>query len=151
MAQAKKQVHTETAVSSGGVVYKKEDGRIEIALTNHDERKVWSLPKGLVEKGESLEETALREVNEETGLTGEIVGEIDKIDYWFYWKPKNTRYHKFVHFYLVKHTGGDSSKHDWEVTEVRWFPIDEAIETLSYKDEKVVVEKAKDMIEKLAR
>lgn len=151
MAQARKQIQTETAVSAGGVIYKKEDGKVEIVLTSHDERKVWNLPKGLVEEGEGLEETALREVNEETGLTGEIVGKIGKIDYWFYWKPKSTRYHKFVHFYLVKHTGGNISKHDWEVTEARWFPVDEAIEKLSYKNEKAVVEKAKDMIEKLAK
>ncbi|MCL6471524.1 MAG: NUDIX hydrolase [Firmicutes bacterium] len=150
MAQAKKHIKTETVVSSGGVVFRKADGRIEVALTAREDN-IWVLPKGLVEKGESLEEAALREVNEEAGLTGEIIDKIGRIDYWYFWHPDSTRYHKFVYFYLIRCIGGDITKHDWEVREVRWFPIGEAIEKLAYKDEKKVVEKAKEMLEKPKR
>jgi len=140
---------TETVTSAGGVVFRVRDGKVEVVLTARDGRKTWNLPKGLVDKGETLEAAALREVNEETGLTGEIVDKIDRIDYWFYWRPKETRFHKFVHFFLVRHTGGDETKHDWEVEEVRWFPIEEAIEKLTYKSEKAVLDKAGKIIEKL--
>lgn len=140
---------TEIAVSSGGVVFRVPDGGIEVALTARDNHGIWNLPKGLVEKGESLEKAALREVNEETGLTGETIREIDRIDYWFYMRSKNVRFHKFVHFFLMRHTGGDTANHDWEVEEVRWFPIDEAVGKLTYKSEKQVLRKAKEMIEGL--
>lgn len=140
---------TQTVTSSGGVVFRAQDGSVEVALIATNDRKVWKLPKGLVEKGESLEDAAIREIQEETGLTGEIIQQIDRIEYWFVWRPHETRYHKFVYFYLVRHTGGDETKHDWEVDEVRWFAIDEAIKTLTYKSERAIVGKAKEMINEL--
>lgn len=140
---------TKTVTSAGGVVFNLHDGGIEVALTARMGDGRWGLPKGLVEKGEALEEAALREVSEETGLTGEIVDKIDRIDYWFYWRPDETRYHKYVHFFLIRHTGGDTSKHDWEVEEVRWFKIDDAIDKLAFKSEKMVLEKAKKKIKEL--
>jgi len=140
---------TKTVTSAGGVVFDLRDGSIEVALTARRGDGRWGLPKGLVEKGEALEEAALREVSEESGLTGEIVDKIDRIDYWFYWRPDETRYHKYVHFFLVRHTGGDISKHDWEVEEVRWFKIDDAIDKLAFKSEKMVLEKAKKKIKEL--
>jgi 8-oxo-dGTP pyrophosphatase MutT (NUDIX family) len=141
---------TATVTSSGGVIFRMRDGRPEVALIARNNRSVWGLPKGLVEKGETLEEAALREVREETGLTGAIIEQIGQIDYWFYWRTQKTRYHKFVHFFLIECTGGDIAQHDWEVEEVRWFPIEEAITAITYKSERAIVEKAKAMIEKQA-
>ena len=137
----------ETATSAGGVVIRVRDDTVEVALTATDNRNIWKLPKGLVEEEETLQEAALREVSEETGLTGEIVRKIGQIDYWFYWHPKKTRFHKFVHFFLIRHTGGDITKHDWEVEEVRWFAIDDAVQKLTYKSEREILKKAKGMIE----
>ncbi len=134
-------------MSSGGVIFRKVDGEIQVAIANREGGNIWCLPKGIVEKDETAEETALREVEEETGLKGEIINKIDQIDYWFYWKPEETRYHKFVHFFLMEYKSGDIAKHDFELDEVRWMPIDEAINTLSYKGEVQVLGKARQMIE----
>lgn len=142
-------MRTATVTSSGGVMFRIRDGKPEVALIARDNG-VWALPKGLVENGETLTEAALREVNEETGLTGDVMQQIGKIEYWYYWRPEETRYHKFVYFFLMRHTGGDETKHDWEVEEVRWFPIDEAITTVAYKDERDIIETAKAMLEKQA-
>lgn len=136
------------AVSSGGVIYRESQGSVEVAITTKANRRVWCLPKGLVEQGESLEETAIREVAEETGLTGEIESKIDQIDYWFYWKREATRYHKFVHFYLLKYLEGNPEDHDHEVEEVHWVPLPEAAAKLSYDSEREVMKKAQTIIEK---
>ena len=136
-------------ISAGGVVFRRRNSGAEVAMISLKGGEVWALPKGLVEKGESLEEAALREVREETGLSAKIVERIDKIDYWFYWKEgdEKVKHHKIVYFYLMEYTGGSTADHDQEVEEVRWFPIDEAIEIASYKTERKVLEKAKEMIQ----
>lgn len=142
---------TAVVTSAGGVIFRVRDGEAEVALTATDGRSRWKLPKGLVESHESLEEAALREVREETGLTGEIVGKIGQIDYWFYWRPKETRFHKFVHFFLVRHTGGNEAMHNWEIEEVAWFPIKEALGKLTYKSERDILEKAETMMEESSK
>jgi 8-oxo-dGTP pyrophosphatase MutT (NUDIX family) len=96
----------------------------------------WTLPKGQQEAGETIEETALREVNEETGLQVRVLAPLDTIDYWFVWAPEQTRYHKFVHYFLMEATGGDFSAHDAEVEEVRWFEPDEAAAALTFANER---------------
>lgn len=140
---------TKIAVSSGGVVFRKINGEAQVAIANREGGKIWCLPKGMAEKNESIEEAALREVEEETGLKGRIVGKLDQIEYWFYWKPEETRYHKFVHFFLMGYISGDVSRHDFELDEVRWMPIDAAIDVLSYKSERQVMIKARQMLEDL--
>jgi 8-oxo-dGTP pyrophosphatase MutT (NUDIX family) len=139
-------VKTETVTSAGGVIYCENKRRFEVALIALNNGTIWKLPKGLVEKGESLREAALREIREETGLIGEPIAELGHIDYWFVWRQSGSRYHKFVYFYLVRCTGGDISEHDFESEEVRWFPIDEAIEKLTYKSERDIAVKARDML-----
>lgn len=136
MSQVKKQV------SSGGVIFRKGEGGIEVALIKVKGER-WALPKGLVDKGEDLADTAIREVREETGLEGRLIDKLGDIEYWYFSKEDQTKYHKSVHFYLIEYKGGSIEDHDWEVEEVRWFPIDEAIRVLSYKSEKEIMEKAK--------
>jgi len=141
-------------ISSGGVIYRPLKGRagggtedgVEVALIAVRGGKAWCLPKGIIDKGEDAPAAALREVREETGLSGEIVDEIGTISYWYYLKEEMIRIHKTVHLFLIKYIEGSTDDHDHEVDEARWFPIDEAINQLSYRSEKDIVLKAKDMI-----
>jgi 8-oxo-dGTP pyrophosphatase MutT (NUDIX family) len=136
-------------VSSGGIVFRTSDRGIEVALVAVKRGTVWCLPKGLINKDEGPESAALREVREETGLTGEMVDKIGQISYWYFMKDKRARIHKTVHFYLLRYTGGSTEEHDYEVDEAKWFLIDEAISRLTYNNEKEMMQKAKEMIERL--
>jgi 8-oxo-dGTP diphosphatase len=131
--------------SSGGVIFNVSGDIIEVALVCVSGR-TWCLHKGIIDKGEDPPATALREVREETGLTGEIVDKIGQISYWYYLKGKRSRIHKTVHLYLLKFIRGSTNDHDHEVDEAKWFPIDEALKRLSYKSEKGIMLKAKAMI-----
>jgi 8-oxo-dGTP pyrophosphatase MutT (NUDIX family) len=132
-----------TQVSSGGIVFRRKGDIIEIATVSVKGGSVWCLPKGVIDKGESAEETALREVEEETGLKGRIIEKLGKITYWYYLKEENVKCKKTVHFFLMEYESGDISNHNWEVDSVSWFPIDEAIKRATYKGEKEMIEKAK--------
>lgn len=135
-------------ISAGGVVYRISKG-IEVILCRHETLKgkdVWSLPKGWVEKGEKIEQAALREVKEETGLDARIVSKIDTINYWFYNPKEYVRVKKTVYFYLMEAIGGDISRHDFEIKEVRWFPIEEAIDFCAYSGERSVLKKVKEIV-----
>lgn len=119
---------------------------LEVALVAVKGGSVWCLPKGLVDKGEIPEETALREVTEETGLKGRIIEKLGEIKYWYYIKEENAKCKKTVHFFLMEYEGGDLRKHDWEVDDASWFPIDEAVKKARYKGEKVMIEKAREVL-----
>jgi 8-oxo-dGTP pyrophosphatase MutT (NUDIX family) len=96
----------------------------------------WTLPKGAQEEGETVTETALREVREETGLRAELLGPLDTIDYWFVWAPERTRYHKFVHYFLMRFVGGDFSERDHEMEDAAWFEPAEARRRMSFANER---------------
>jgi len=134
----------ERLVSAGGVVYRTVDGGFEVALILNDG--VWCLPKGLVEDGESFEETAFREVHEETGLKGELAGKIGEISYSF---VRNKRYFKTVHFFLFEFVGGSFEAHDSEVDDVAWFSFPRAFQVMVYPAEKKMLAKADEMLKKL--
>ena len=138
-------------VSSGGVVYRWVDGRLEVVLCGRDEPVRWSLPKGTPDPGETLEETALREVQEETGLEPVIEDRIRSIDYWFSDKDNEVRYHKTVHFYLMKTVGGDVSLHDPEFDVVQWFTYEDGVGNLAYPNEADVLREAFNLISQKER
>lgn len=135
----------ERAVSAGGIVYRKGDDGLDVVICGRDADGIWGLPKGTPNAGESLEETAMREVTEETGLDVRIVDKVGVVEYWF--AREGTRYHKWVHHYLMEATGGDTSRHDVEYDRVEWRPVDVAIETLSFKNETEMVVTARKMVE----
>jgi len=149
----KEKLTTLDQVSAGGVAFRWKESEPEIAIVSVKPKLRWQLPKGIVDPGESPEVTAVREVKEEAGVETDRLGLIETIEYWYrsmkYGKP--VRYHKFVHFYLLKYRSGDVSEHDHEVEESRWVSLDEALEMLDFKGERAVVEKARAMIEARGR
>ncbi|MDE0824337.1 MAG: NUDIX hydrolase [Dehalococcoidia bacterium] len=136
----------ETPVSAGGVVYQMNAGRLETVLCGRSQPVRWSLAKGTPDPGETLEETALREVREETGLEVEIDGSLGSIDYWFADREKEVRYHKTVHFYLMIPVGGATDQHDPEFDVVQWFDAKQAVKTLAHANEANVLQRALDLI-----
>lgn len=106
---------------------------------------LWALPKGTPDSGETLEETALREAREETGLEVEIEAPISSIRYYFV--RGSTRFHKTVHFFLMRAVGGAIELHDEEFDEVRWASVPEALALLTHATERSVVERALKLIE----
>ncbi|PKB82360.1 MAG: hypothetical protein BZY88_04600 [SAR202 cluster bacterium Io17-Chloro-G9] len=136
----------ETLVSAGGVVYRRVDEQIEAVLCGRSTPVRWSLAKGTPDDGETLEETALREVREETGLDVALDTTLGSIEYWFADRESETRYHKTVHFYLMKAIGGDTERHDPEFDVVRWFPFEEALRIAAYPNEAQVLRRARDLI-----
>lgn len=97
----------------------------------------WTLPKGTPDSGETVEETALREVGEETGLEVRIVAPLPSIEYDFV--QDGTRIHKTVHYFLMEPTGGDLARHDHEFERVRWVAFEDAGALLSFATERELV------------
>ena len=131
-------------MSAGGVVFRRRDGRVEVALVGRREPERWALPKGAPHQGESLEQAAAREVSEETGLEVRVIRPLAEIGYWFV--LRGVRHFKRVHFYLMEAVGGDVSLHDAEYDVVAWFPIEEARRRISYANEARVVEQAAQLL-----
>ncbi len=138
-------------ISSGGIIYRNLKDDVEVVIVAVRGSRAWCLPKGIIDRDEDPPATALREVREETGLTGEILDKLGQISYWYFIKEEMIRIHKTVHFFLMKFIEGSTDDHDHEVDEARWFPIDDAIEQLTYKSEKEIMRKAKVMIDQLSK
>ena len=136
--------------SAGGLVVVGLDaqlGQQMAALIGHLDRRgrmLWSLPKGHIEPGERPEETAVREIAEETGVSGDVLAELGDINYWF--SSESGRVHKTVHHYLLRFVGGELSADDHEVGEVAWVPLDELSSRLAHADERRLAEVAVDLI-----
>ncbi len=143
------QAHTRAQVSAGGVAYRQAGDKIEIVLISVGDQGRWQLPKGLVGLGEAPEAAAQREVREEGGVETDLVAPIDTIEYWYYGTERGgqkVRFHKRVHFYLFRYTGGSVADHDHEVNEARWVEIGAAEAQLSFANEKKVVAQARAML-----
>lgn len=143
------QIPTLTQISAGGVAFRRQGSRIEVALISVGPEGRWQLPKGLVDEGEPTEAAAMREVREEAGIETELLDLIDTIEYWYYStnRGQRVRFHKFVHFYLLRYKSGDVSEHDHEVREARWVEIEAAQRMLAFGGEKRVVERGGEMLQ----
>ena len=135
---------TRNEISAGGVIYRPGDHGPDVCLIATQGGKAWQLPKGLIERGEQPEEAARRELAEETGLQGELLQRLDRIEYWYVWDEdgERVRIHKLVYFFLFLYTSGSTEDHDEEVDDARWFPIAEAQKKLSFENEQRVMELA---------
>ncbi len=139
--------------SAGGLVIDGIDGPRDeqsaalIGRLDRRGRMLWSLPKGHIEQGETAEQTAIREVAEETGIQGTVLAALGSIDYWFV--TEGRRVHKTVHHYLLRCTGGELSDEDVEVSEVAWVPLSELPTRLAYADERRLAEVAGELIHTL--
>jgi 8-oxo-dGTP pyrophosphatase MutT (NUDIX family) len=129
-------------MSAGGVVFRERDGHVEVVLVARPKQGLWALPKGTPEAGETVEQTAIREVQEETGLVVSITREIGAIRYRYAVPSEHVLVSKVVHHYLMEATGGDVTLHDHEYDVVDWVDIHEAVGRMSYANERTIVEKA---------
>lgn len=138
--RARRPSQTRNATAAGGVVMRGTADVAEVVLTGRTSDRTWVFPKGTPDDGETIEETALREVREETGLDVAIVRPIGTVEYWF--AVPGERVHKVVHFFLMTATGGDLSRHDHEYDEVRWVSVPEARRLLSFDTYREVLDRA---------
>jgi 8-oxo-dGTP pyrophosphatase MutT (NUDIX family) len=140
-------LRTSTATSAGGIVVRYESDQPWLVVgSRRRERdgRTWTLPKGTPNAGETREQTALREVREETGLEVRITGPLDSIEYWFV--QSGTRIHKTVHYFLMEPVGGDLAGHDHEFDEVRWIPFASAATMLTFETERALVARAAEVL-----
>jgi 8-oxo-dGTP pyrophosphatase MutT (NUDIX family) len=136
-----------TATSAGGIVIRHESGRAWLVVGRRRRERdgwTWTLPKGTPNPGESREQTALREVAEETGLEVRITGPLDSIEYWFV--QSGQRIHKTVHYFLMDPIGGDLAGHDHEFEQVRWVTFAEASSMLTFETERALVARAAEVV-----
>jgi 8-oxo-dGTP pyrophosphatase MutT (NUDIX family) len=138
-------LRTQRVTSAGGVVFRRVDGALEVLICGRNSDRLWALPKGTPEQGETIEQTALREVREETGVEVEVEGLVGDIKYWFSRPNEGVRYYKTVRHYLMKPIGGDTALHDHEFDDVRWFDAQEALRILTYQNEAKILRQAIDL------
>ena len=146
-------------VSAGGLVFRQTGDLIETLLCararpgfqGEDAPLTWRLPKGTPERGETVEQTACREVQEETGVHVNVLAPITSIRYFFVGHDDGIRYDKTVYFYLMEPMGGSTSDHDAEFDVVEWCSYEEAVDLLEYDNEREVLEAARSLIDSYRR
>lgn len=132
---------TEEIVAAGGVVLERRDNQVRVVLVHRPKYDDWSLPKGKAEPGESITETALREVKEETGLGCRIVRELGKVRY-SYRTGKHNLKPKTVHYFLMEPVAGRLEAPGQEADAARWFDADEANRRLTYERDRELLQRA---------
>ena len=146
--ETKTKLPTVEQISAGGVAFRKNESQLEVAIVAVNPSRRWQLPKGIVDAGETPEITAVREVCEEVGIETDLIAPIETIEYWYVGdrQGERVRFHKRVHFYLLRYRGGDVANHDYEIAEARWVSVNDAAEMLAFKNEKDVLVKAAELI-----
>lgn len=147
LARVRSQPVTVEETSAGGLVVDQRLETVQAALIGRYDRHgqlIWSLPKGHLELGETAEQAAVREVEEETGIKGEIVTQLGTIDFWFV--AGGRRIHKTVHHYLLRFIDGTINADDAEVVDVAWVPLEEVRSRLAYADERRLLERVPELL-----
>jgi 8-oxo-dGTP pyrophosphatase MutT (NUDIX family) len=134
--------------SSGGAVISFREGTPYVAMIATRRSTRWGLPKGAVSAGETSEQAALREVQEETGLLADIVRPLDTIEYFF--RAGDSLIQKSVDFYLMLFVGGTLTPQLSEVDDAQWIELSEAIQRASFDSERKLLEDAQSEIESMA-
>lgn len=138
--------------SAGGVVFKKDKKKLLILVAQHSYHHGWVFPKGLIGdkiEGESKESTAVREVEEETGIKAQIIEAIEPVTYWFKFNEEKIK--KTVYYYVMEFVGGDTNEHDFEMEDVKWIEEGKVLDKLTYKSDKEVFKKALPIIQSLIK
>ncbi len=130
----------ETELDSRGLL------SMEVVLVGRSHAGIWALPKGTPQPGETIEQVALREAQEETGLQVQLISYIGSISYVFV--REQVRYHKQVRHFLLEAVGGDTTLHDQEYDLVQWFPYHEACRQLTYQNEVNILYQAEEMLQR---
>lgn len=128
-----------TEISSGGIVYHRDGGTLSILMIA-DRQGRWSFPKGLVQRDESPEVAALREIAEETGVAGRIEAKLGDSHYMY--RRSGELVNKTVHFFLVAAETTDLRPQLEEVTDARWFPAAEALAASAFSANTELLRKA---------
>lgn len=146
MGEGKKESRVIREFSSGGVVYKKDKWLVtRSAPSEIYPKSVWRLPKGWVDKDESAEEAALREVKEEGGVEAKVIKKIETVKY-FFTTPNKDKVLKFVTFYLMEWIRDLPEGFGEETSEIAWLPFDQAVKRLTYSGEKQILKEAKELL-----
>lgn len=119
---------------------------VEVALVGRSQQGIWTLPKGTPCSGETIEQVAVREVQEETGLIVQLITYIGAISYSFI--RDQVRYYKQVRHFLFEAVGGDITLHDHEYDRVAWFPLPEACRRVTYQNEAHILSQAEDIVQR---
>ena len=133
--------------SAGGIVVKKESNRTLILVSQHSQHHGWVFPKGLIGdhiEGEQKEDTAIREVEEETGAKGKILKALAPVEFWYIFEGEKVK--KTVYYFLMEYLGGDITKHDFEMENVEFIPENEVADRLTYDSDKKVWQEAQKLI-----
>lgn len=145
---AKSAFRTLREFSAGGLIWRRRapGEKAEVVLVRPTGKSTWVLPKGGLESKETVEQAAMRECEEETGFKVSIDQPLGQVAY-FYARRESPngplfRIYKRVNFFLMRHRGGDSSRHDDEIEDVRWFGIDDAVHQASHRNERELIVKA---------
>lgn len=129
-------------LSAGGVVYRRTESSAQVLICRTSTTHTWVIPKGLVDRGETNEQAAIREVREETGITARIVEPLDPPEHYIYTR-NGVRIFKTVHYYLMEYVSGTEADHDHEMDDVSWLSFSAAIDMVTYDSARSVLERAR--------
>ncbi len=133
--------------SAGGIIIKRENNSVKVLVTQHSGHHGWDFPKGHLETGETSEQAALREVEEETGIRAKILEKVGQTQYFYF--EDGEKVFKTVTFFLMEYISEGKATTEFEVSDQVWLPVDEVMEKLTFKDTKELWKKAGEKIGKL--